>query len=87
MKIPESPNSTAVASSDGATAAMAIGIPMPIMEMAVTRGAWSTAIGRGRPAWLSAVSKELSVTVSGLPKRDDIDANINEQLIVELYSK
>ena len=50
-------------------------------------GAWSTAIGRGRPAWLSAVSKELSVTVSGLPKRDDIDANINEQLIVELYSK
>ncbi len=50
-------------------------------------GAWSTAIGRGRPTWLSAVSKELSVTVSGLPKRDDIDANINEQLIVELYSK
>ena len=50
-------------------------------------GAWSTAIGRGRPAWLSAPSKELSVTVSGLPKREDIDANINEQLIVELYSK
>ena len=37
--------------------------------------------------WLSSMGKEMSVTVSGLPKRDDIDANINEQLIVELYSK
>ena len=46
MKIPESPNSTAMASSDGVKAAMTIGIPMPIMEIAVTRGAWSTAIGR-----------------------------------------
>jgi small subunit ribosomal protein S4 len=37
------------------------------------------------PAWLSrkaAVGK-----VERLPKRDDIDADINEQLIVELYSK
>src|SRR5436189_208324 len=50
-------------------------------------GAWSTAVGRGRPAWLSAGGKELSVTVSAMPRRDDIDANINEQLIVELYSK
>lgn len=50
-------------------------------------GAWSTAVGRGRPAWLSAGGKELSVTVSAMPRREDIDANINEQLIVELYSK
>jgi small subunit ribosomal protein S4 len=49
--------------------------------------AWSTAVGRGRPSWLSADGKDLSVTVSSLPKREDIDANINEQLIVELYSK
>jgi small subunit ribosomal protein S4 len=50
-------------------------------------GAWQTAVGRGRPAWLSADGKDLTVVVSGLPKREDIDANINEQLIVELYSK
>ena len=50
-------------------------------------GAWQTAVGRGRPAWLSAGDGNLSVTVSGLPKREDIDQNINEQLIVELYSK
>ena len=50
-------------------------------------GAWQTAVGRGRPSWLSAGERDLSVSVSGLPKREDVDANINEQLIVELYSK
>ena len=49
--------------------------------------AWSTAVGRGRPAWLSSYGRDMSVTVSSTPKREDIDANINEQLIVELYSK
>ena len=50
-------------------------------------GAWSTAAGRGRPAWISPGEQDLSVAVSGLPTRADIDHNINEQLIVELYSK
>ena len=50
-------------------------------------GAWSTAAGRGRPAWLSAGGQEFTVNVSATPRREDIDANINEQLIVELYSK
>ncbi len=50
-------------------------------------GAWSTAVGRGRPAWLSAGGQEFTVNVSATPRREDIDANINEQLIVELYSK
>jgi small subunit ribosomal protein S4 len=50
-------------------------------------GAWSTAGGRGRPGWISAYGSDLSVTISTLPKREDIDPTINEQLIVELYSK
>lgn len=50
-------------------------------------GAWQTSGGRGRPTWISAADSDLSVTISALPKREDIDANINEQLIVELYSK
>ena len=50
-------------------------------------GAWSTAVGRGRPSWLSAIGQDLSVSVSAMPRREDVDANINEQLIVELYSK
>ncbi len=50
-------------------------------------GAWQTAVGRGRPSWINAGGAELSVVVASLPNRQDIDANINEQLIVELYSK
>jgi small subunit ribosomal protein S4 len=50
-------------------------------------GAWGTAAGRGRPGWISPGGKDLSVSISALPTRQDIDSNINEQLIVELYSK
>jgi len=50
-------------------------------------GAWATAVGRGRPAWINAQGKDMQVMIAGLPNRQDIDANINEQLIVELYSK
>jgi len=50
-------------------------------------GAWSTAAGRGRPSWISPGDVELSIAISSLPTRQDIDQNINEQLIVELYSK
>jgi small subunit ribosomal protein S4 len=50
-------------------------------------GAWQTAAGRGRPSWVSAGGGDMTATVTGLPTRDDIDRSINEQLIVELYSK
>jgi small subunit ribosomal protein S4 len=50
-------------------------------------GAWQTAAGRGRPAWISAAGAEMSATVTALPTREDVDRSINEQLIVELYSK
>ncbi|MGQ0541043.1 MAG: 30S ribosomal protein S4 [Blastocatellia bacterium] len=50
-------------------------------------GAWQTAAGRGRPSWIAPAGKDLSVSIASLPTRQDIEANINEQLIVELYSK
>ncbi len=50
-------------------------------------GSWATAVGRGRPSWINAASEDFSVNIAGLPTRQDVDANINEQLIVELYSK
>ena len=51
-------------------------------------GAWATAAGRGRPSWIAPVEDaDMSVRVASLPTRDDIDRSINEQLIVELYSK
>ncbi len=37
--------------------------------------------------WLSLDTKQLSAKVTGLPVRDDIDEDINEQLIIEFYSR
>ena len=37
--------------------------------------------------WLMADIAKLKGEVKGIPQREDIDPNINEQLIVELYSK
>lgn len=45
------------------------------------------AANRGIPAWLSLDKDAVKGTVLALPKRQDITQDINEQLIVELYSK
>jgi small subunit ribosomal protein S4 len=39
------------------------------------------------PAWLKVDRKKLTVSVTGLPTRDDAEPDINEQLIVEYYSR
>ena len=39
------------------------------------------------PAWLEVDNEKLQGNVLSLPNRDQIDLDINEQLIVELYSK
>jgi small subunit ribosomal protein S4 len=39
------------------------------------------------PAWLKVNRKKLELQVSGLPARDDAEPDINEQLIVEYYSR
>jgi len=39
------------------------------------------------PKWLSLNPDEMSATVVALPEREDIDSTINEQLIVEYYSR
>ncbi|MDR1705821.1 MAG: 30S ribosomal protein S4 [Clostridiales bacterium] len=43
--------------------------------------------GRGVPAWLDANPDRLTGVVTALPSRDQIDIQIHETLIVELYSK
>ncbi len=43
--------------------------------------------GRGVPRWLELDSANLSAKVLALPTRDDVSFPIQEQLIVELYSK
>ncbi len=42
---------------------------------------------RGIPQWLSLEKENLKGTVQGMPQREDITMPIQEQLIVELYSK
>ena len=52
------------------------------------QGAFQTAGGRGRTGWLDVVNTDKLVgKVTALPRREDIDPEIKEQLIVELYSK
>lgn len=52
------------------------------------QSAFQTASGRGRPGWLEVTSiDEMRGRVVALPRREDMAQNINEQLIVELYSK
>ena len=46
-----------------------------------------TAQGRGIPGWLALDAAAFRGTVAALPRRDDIQMPIQENLIVELYSK
>jgi len=39
------------------------------------------------PSWLKVNRKKFEVEVTGLPSRDDAEPDINEQLIVEYYSR
>jgi len=51
------------------------------------RQAVETASGRGIPSWLELNPEEFRGRVIDLPKREEIRLPIQEQLIVELYSK
>ena len=42
---------------------------------------------RPTPAWMAKDAEKMSVSIDKLPEREDIDFDIEEQLIVELYSK
>jgi small subunit ribosomal protein S4 len=41
----------------------------------------------GFPDWVDVNSKELSGVYKGAPEREELGSDINEQLVVELYSK
>ena len=42
---------------------------------------------RNVPAWLEAIPTQMRILVHALPARQVIDTAVQEQLIVELYSK
>jgi len=43
--------------------------------------------GRGVPEWLAFDAEGMSATVGSVPTRQQINLPVQEQLIVELYSK
>jgi small subunit ribosomal protein S4 len=52
------------------------------------QSSFQTSGGRGRPGWLEIGNADKLVgRVTSLPRREDVDPEIKEQLIVELYSK
>ena len=42
---------------------------------------------REKPTWIEVDGKKMEGSFKRLPERSDLSADINEQLIVELYSK
>jgi small subunit ribosomal protein S4 len=56
-------------------------------NLAVVEVARDFASHQHAPAWLQIDSTTLSGKIIALPKREDVNLPVNEQLIVELYSK
>ncbi len=42
---------------------------------------------QGPLSWLKSDTKKLKIEITGVPKREEAEADINEQLIVEYYSR
>jgi len=56
-------------------------------KLVILEGAKEFAAHQGAPAWLEVDRDNYKGRVLALPKREDINIPVNEQLIVELYSK
>ena len=44
-------------------------------------------VNRVVPKWLTTVATDLTTTVNALPQRDDVDLTLQENMIVEFYSR
>jgi small subunit ribosomal protein S4 len=49
--------------------------------------AMETVIRRGIPSWISLEKEKFRGTLTAVPNREDLTMPIQEQLIIELYSK
>jgi small subunit ribosomal protein S4 len=56
-------------------------------DNAYFKGLSDFAQARNTPDWVDRDLKKLSGTVKRVPERGEIDANLNEQLVVEFYSR
>jgi len=64
-----------------------VGVKPKILKGDPVQAALAAARGRGYPAWLMVDADGARGTVTSLPRREEITMPIQEQLIVELYSK
>ena len=62
-------------------------IPEKNRQVKIVADAQETIGRRGTPNWLEADYDAFKGTVKAMPQREDIRTEVNEQLIVELYSK
>jgi small subunit ribosomal protein S4 len=56
-------------------------------KLVILEGAKEFASHQTAPNWLQIDRDNYTARVTALPKREDINLPVNEQLIVELYSK
>ena len=66
---------------------MVIGVKESSRSIERIKGFMEDDAFRGLPKWLSYDAKKGEGTVLAMPQRDDIDYEVEEHLIVELYSK
>ncbi|MGO8818980.1 MAG: 30S ribosomal protein S4 [Terriglobia bacterium] len=64
-----------------------IAVKEPSRTMAAVQRALDLSGGRSVPPWLQLDREALKAKVISLPKREDVNFPIQEQMIVELYSK
>ena len=62
-------------------------VPEKHRKIPVLADAQQVVARRGLPAWLEVDGAAFKGTIKALPQREDIQTPINENLIVELYSK
>jgi small subunit ribosomal protein S4 len=65
----------------------AISVKEKLRKNEALKDSMEAARGRGLPQWLSLDPTNFMGSVLGLPRREDLTMPIQEQLIVELYSK
>ncbi len=64
-----------------------IAVREPSRNLAAVQRALDLSGGRSVPPWLQLDREGLKAKVISLPKREDVNFSIQEQMIVELYSK
>ena len=64
-----------------------VGVREPSLKLPILEHAKDVASHQPAPSWLEIDRDNYKGRVLSLPKREDIQLPVNEQLIVELYSK